>query len=57
MDGYKRVSIRMVAELAENLSVIAKKRGLSVNSLISEIAWDFVDAWKLRVIEREKEEK
>ena len=43
---YKRMSIRLVTELAEELNRIAKKRGLSVNSLISEMAWDFVEDWK-----------
>ena len=32
----------------ENLKVIAQKRGLSVNSLISEMAWDFVEDWKIK---------
>ena len=43
---YKRISIRLIAVLADDLKTIAKSRGLSVNSLISEMAWDFVDAWK-----------
>lgn len=43
---YKRISIRIVNTLSEDLSVIAKKRGLSINSLISEMAWDFVEVWK-----------
>lgn len=43
---YKRISLRIVKELAKDLEAIAKKRGLSVNSLISEIAWDFVEIWK-----------
>lgn len=43
---YKRISIRLIAALADDLKNIAKSRGLSVNSLISEMAWDFVDAWK-----------
>ena len=42
----KRLSIRIVDELAMALKVIAKKRGLSINSLISEMAWDFVDNWR-----------
>lgn len=45
---YKRVSIRFVDDLARELKAIAKKRGLSVNALISEIAWGFVDEWKKR---------
>jgi predicted transcriptional regulator len=43
---HKRISIRLVDELAGYLVQIAKSRGLSVNSVISEMAWDFVDEWK-----------
>ena len=43
---YKRMSIRLVPALSEKLNSIAKKRGLSVNSLITEMAWDFVEDWK-----------
>lgn len=43
---YKRISIRMVSDLSMELNVIAKKRGLSINALISEMAWDFVERWK-----------
>ena len=43
---YKRMSIRIVYDLALALKEIAKKRGLSINSLISEMAWKFVDDWK-----------
>lgn len=43
---YKRISIRLVKTLADDLKRIAKIRGLSVNSLISEMAWDFVNSWK-----------
>lgn len=42
----KRISIRLVASLADELYEIAKAKGLSVNSLISEMVWDFVEAWK-----------
>lgn len=45
---YKRITIRIVPDLSENLKVIAQKRGLSVNSLISEMAWDFVEDWKIK---------
>ena len=45
---YKRISLRLVASLFDDLKAIAKKRGLSVNSLISEMAWDFVEDWKSR---------
>ena len=40
------MSIRIVEDLAKDLNEIAKKRGLSVNSLISEMAWAFVEDWK-----------
>lgn len=43
---YKRISIRLVYALSEELKTIAKARGLSINSLISEMAWDFVETWK-----------
>lgn len=45
---YKRMSIRVVTDLSNDLTAIARKRGLSVNSLISEMAWDFVEDWKMR---------
>ncbi len=45
---YKRLSIRIVSDLFENLKGIAQKRGLSVNSLITEIAWGFVEDWKTK---------
>lgn len=45
---YKRLTIRIVNELSTYLSAIAKKRGLSINSLISEMAWDFVEDWKIK---------
>lgn len=51
---YKRMSIRIVTDLAQDLEIIAKKRGLSVNSLISEMAWNFVENWKNK---DEKEKK
>lgn len=43
---YKRLSIRLVNQLSNDLIDIAKKRGLSVNALITEMAWDFVEYWK-----------
>lgn len=45
---FQRISIRLVETLSEELKLIAKKRGLSVNSLISEMAWDFVETWKAK---------
>lgn len=45
---YKRFSIRLVDELAQELVQISKKRGLSINALVSEIAWEFVEAWNVK---------
>jgi hypothetical protein len=45
---YKRISVRFVNDLATALIEISKKRGLSVNSLISEMAWAFVEDWKAK---------
>lgn len=49
---YKRLSIRLVRELSDNLLIIAQKRGLSINALISEIAWEFVEDWKAKYANR-----
>ena len=43
---HKRMTIRIVDELSIHLNEIAQKRGLSINSLISEMAWNFVENWK-----------
>lgn len=43
---YKRISIRLVASLSEDLRAIATERGLTLNALITDIAWDFVETWK-----------
>jgi len=43
---YKRISIRLTNELAEEMKAIAKKRGLSINALVSEMTWDFIQEWK-----------
>lgn len=43
---YKRITLRIISTLADDLNMIAKKRGLSFNSLISEMAWNFVENWK-----------
>lgn len=59
---YKRMAIRLVSDLFEELKKISIKRGLSLNALISEMAWDFVEDWKksyeerLRQPEMQKEE-
>lgn len=40
-----RISLRVVDDLAGSLFQIAKKRGISVNALITEIAWSFCENW------------
>lgn len=50
----KRISIRLVASLADELYEIAKAKGLSVNSLISEMVWDFVEVWKEKYRENQR---
>ncbi len=40
-----RISLRVVDNLAGLLFQIAQKRGVSVNALITEIAWDFCENW------------
>lgn len=45
--SYKRMTVRIVRKLSLHLSEIAKSRGLSVNSLISEMMWNFVENWEL----------
>ncbi len=45
---YKRITLRIISTLADDLNMIAKKRGLSFNSLISEMAWNFVENWKVK---------
>lgn len=47
---YKRLSIRLVSDLSNDLSSIAQKRGLSINALISEMAWEFVENWKTKYV-------
>ena len=53
----KRMSIRFVDSLAKDINTIAKKRGLSVNSLVSEIAWGFVEEWKTKQATHIKSQK
>mgnify|MGYP002618545491 CR=1 FL=1 len=45
---YKRFSIRLIFSLAEELEIIARENGLSINSIISKIVWDFVETWKTK---------
>lgn len=40
-----RITLRLVDDLAGSLFQIARKRGISVNALITEIAWDFCESW------------
>lgn len=42
----KRMTIRLVDELANAVTDTAKERGISVNALVSEMAWGFVSHWK-----------
>ena len=45
----KRMTIRFVDALANQLFNTAKERGISVNALVTEMAWKFVVDWaKLR---------
>lgn len=43
---YKRISVRLVSVLLEELKLIAKERGLSLNALISEMSCNFIDMCK-----------
>lgn len=45
----KRMTIRMVNSLAEQIQSIAEKRGISINALITEMAWDFVEQWNCKM--------
>lgn len=54
---YKRISIRLVSSLADDLTAISKSRGLSVNSLVSEMAWEFVEVWKEKYGNLEKKDR
>lgn len=45
----KRMTIRMVNSLAEQIQSIAEKRGISINALITEMAWDFVEQWNSKM--------
>ena len=49
-----RISLRVVDDLAGSLFQIAKKRGISVNALITEIAWDFCNGWAVKAERREQ---
>ena len=41
----KRLSIRLVPKLNEQLKSIALERGSSMNGLISQILWEFIDEY------------
>lgn len=43
---HKRIALRLVNELSEKIISIAKSRGISINALITEIAWEFVENWE-----------
>lgn len=54
----KRMTIRFVDALANQLFNTAKERGISVNALVTEMAWKFVDDWaKLRGYVKSCEQK
>lgn len=46
MKDNKRMTIRLVTTLAEKLSKISKQRGVSINALITEMAWQFVSEYQ-----------
>lgn len=39
---YKRLTIRLVDDLATALKTAAHKRGVSMNMLVSSMVWDFI---------------
>ena len=45
MAENKRLTIRLVAILAQRLKEIARARGISVNALITEMAWRFINEY------------
>ncbi len=50
----KRLSIRLVPKLNEQLKSIALERGSSMNGLISQILWEFIDEYSKS---KEKQER
>lgn len=52
--NMKRMSIRLVPELAESIQKISKRRGISVNALITEMAWSFVESMKKKELKQQK---
>ena len=54
----KRMTIRFVDALANQLFDTAKERGISVNALITEMTWQFVNDWgKLRNYVKSRKQK
>lgn len=54
----KRMTIRFVDALADRLSDTAKERGISINAMVTEMAWQFVDDWvKLKEYVKSQDEK
>ncbi len=45
---YKRITLRIVTTLADNLKTIAKQKGISFNSLVCEMVWEFVENWNTK---------
>lgn len=42
---YKRLSIRLSPKLNENLKKLALERGSSMNGIISQILWEFIEKY------------
>lgn len=42
----KRMTIRLVDNLAKDLTNMSETRGISMNALITEMAWEFVSKWE-----------
>lgn len=42
----KRLTLRLVTEVASKLESIAKEKGLSVNALVTTMAWEFIESYQ-----------
>lgn len=42
----QRLTIRLVSNLSKLLKKIAEEKGLSVNALITQMCWQFVEEWE-----------
>lgn len=45
-----RLSLRIVEELNTKMKEIAKDKGLSLNALIVQMCWQFVEEWESRSV-------